>query len=90
MFGALASGYLEGVGPALTPAERGALVLAGPLLTLMNAVRFLTDHLEGDGYFAIERTSHNLDRARAQLRLAERMLAQQPAIRACLAGPRPR
>jgi Ser/Thr protein kinase RdoA (MazF antagonist) len=84
VFGALASGYLAGVGPVLTPAEREALALAGPLLTLMNAVRFLTDHLEGDAYFAIERTGHNLDRARAQLRLAERMLAQQPAMRALL------
>jgi hypothetical protein len=90
VFGALASGYLEGVGPVLTPAERAALALAGPLLTLMNAVRFLADHLQGDRYFAIERTGHNLDRARAQLRLAERMLAQQPAMRACLAGPRAR
>jgi hypothetical protein len=84
VFGALASGYLAGVGPVLTPGERESLALAGPLLTLMNAVRFLTDHLAGDVYFAIERAGHNLDRARAQLRLAERMLAQQPAVRALL------
>ena len=82
VFDALARGYLAGAGPILTAGERASLALAGPLLTLMNAVRFLTDHLEGDTYFAIERTGHNLDRARAQLRLAERMLAQQPAMRA--------
>jgi hypothetical protein len=40
----------------------------------MNAMRFLTDHLTGDVYFRIRREGHNLDRARAQLRLAERML----------------
>ena len=90
LFGALASGYLAGVGPVLTPAERESLALAGPLLTLMNAVRFLTDHLEGDAYFAIERAGHNLDRARAQLRLAERMLAEQPEMRAALVEPRAR
>ena len=32
------------------------------------------DHLTGDVYFRIRREGHNLDRARAQLRLAERML----------------
>jgi len=74
-FEALARGYLEGAGPALSPAEVHALPLAGPLLALENAVRFLADHVAGDVYFRIHRPGHNLDRARAQLRLAERMLA---------------
>jgi hypothetical protein len=86
VFGALARGYVEGVGPVLREVERESLALAGPLLTLMNAVRFLTDHVEGDAYFAIERAGHNLDRARAQLRLAERMLAHQPAMHALVRG----
>jgi len=48
--------------------------VAGRLFSLMNAMRFLTDHLTGDVYFRIRREGHNLDRTRAQLRLAERML----------------
>ncbi len=71
LFAALARGYLEGAGPLLGDAERHALPLAGAVLTLMNAIRFLTDHLEGDTYFRIQRPGQNLDRARAQLRLLE-------------------
>jgi Ser/Thr protein kinase RdoA (MazF antagonist) len=73
-FEALARGYLAGAGAILTPSERAALPLAGPLLALENAVRFLADHVAGDRYFRIHRPGHNLDRARAQLRLAARML----------------
>jgi hypothetical protein len=34
-----------------------------------SAMRFLTDHLAGDTYFRVSRPRHNLDRARAQLRI---------------------
>ncbi len=81
LYAALARGYRDGLGPLLTDAERRALPLGGPLLTLMNAVRFLTDHLDGDIYFRIEHPDHNLRRARAQLRLATRMLQNQDTLR---------
>ena len=64
---------MEGVGALLEPAELRVLPRAGSLLTLTNAVRFLTDHLAGDVYFRTHREGHNLERARAQLRLAECM-----------------
>ena len=73
-FEALARGYLAGAGSLLLPSELRALPLAGPLLALENAVRFLADHVQGDRYFRISRPAHNLDRARAQLRLAEQLL----------------
>lgn len=68
---ALARGYVQGASSFLTPAEREALPMAGPLLAFENGIRFLTDHLDGDRYFRIHREGHNLDRANAQLRLAE-------------------
>ena len=37
------------------------------------AVRFLTDYLNGDVYYKIERPSHNLDRARTQIKLMQSM-----------------
>ena len=73
-FEALARGYLAVAGSLLLPSELRALPLAGPLLALENAVRFLADHVQGDRYFRIHRPAHNLDRARAQLRLAGHML----------------
>lgn len=80
LFESLARGYLAGFS-GLDEAELRALPLAGPLLTLENAVRFLTDHLEGDGYFRIRRPGHNLERARAQLTLAARMAERLGAAR---------
>jgi len=71
LFDALTEGYLAGFGDRLGEAERAALPVAGPAVTLQNAVRFLTDHLAGAVYFRIHRAGHNLDRARAQLRLFE-------------------
>jgi Ser/Thr protein kinase RdoA (MazF antagonist) len=74
LFSALTAGYLAGTADFLTEAEREILPLAGPDLTLENAIRFLADHLSGDVYFRIHREGHNLDRARAQLRLVELMM----------------
>jgi hypothetical protein len=47
----------------------------------MNAVRFLADHLSGDIYFRVHREAQNLDRHRAQLRLATLMLERLPDAR---------
>jgi Ser/Thr protein kinase RdoA (MazF antagonist) len=74
LFLALTAGYLAGTADFLTEAEKRILPLAGPDLTLENAVRFLADHLSGDVYFRIHREGHNLDRARTQLRLVELMM----------------
>ena len=82
LFTALAHGFVAGARGLLTATEVRALALAGPLMALENGVRFLTDHLEGDHYFRIARPGHNLDRARAQLRLAERMLEAERELRA--------
>jgi hypothetical protein len=80
-FAALARGYLAGAEPFLQRSERDCLALAGPLLTMENAVRFLTDHLDGDVYYRVHHPNHNAERARAQLRRAELMLDQLPELR---------
>ncbi len=36
-------------------------------------MRFLTDHIDGDLYFAVHREGQNLDRARVQFKLAADM-----------------
>jgi hypothetical protein len=69
MFEALARGYLEAAGHVLTAHERDLLGFAGRLITLEQAVRFLTDHLEGDRYYRIDRPGQNLARCRTQLAL---------------------
>lgn len=65
-------GYLRAC-PDLTAAEAALLPLGAKTMTMESAVRFLTDHLDGDRYFAIRRPGHNLDRCRAQLKLVADM-----------------
>jgi Ser/Thr protein kinase RdoA (MazF antagonist) len=76
VFAAAAEGYLAASRPFLNTAEIEELPFAGRLLTFENAIRFLTDYLQGDIYFKIARPEHNLDRCRAQLALLRSMEAQ--------------
>ena len=84
-FRALARGYVEGAGEALTARERDLLVFAGRLITFEQAVRFLTDHLAGDVYFRIDRPGQNLDRARTQLALLRSLTDLEPALQEIVA-----
>lgn len=68
-------GFLAGYGADLTPGERDAMLLAGPLMASENAARFLADHLSGDKYFGADSPNQNLDRAQAQLHLGHRLIA---------------
>jgi aminoglycoside phosphotransferase (APT) family kinase protein len=85
LFEALAAGFLETAGAMLTARERSLLVHAGRLITYEQAVRFLTDHLEGDRYYRITRAGQNLARARAQLRLLETLAAHDAQLEAIVA-----
>ena len=73
LLSAVVRGFSEGAGPVVSRAEREAFVLAGRVLAFENGIRFLTDYLSGDAYFRVSRSTHNLDRARAQLTLAARL-----------------
>ena len=59
--------------PSLTERERDVLPLGAFVMTLECGMRFLTDYINGDKYFSIDRESHNRDRARTQLKLIREM-----------------
>ena len=67
--------FLAGYGIDLTNDERSAMLLAGPLMAIENAIRFLTDHLGGDKYYGANTPDQNLGRAIAQLSLSRRLVA---------------
>ena len=71
---AVLDGYARAGAGFLTADELGFLPLAGPLMALESAARFLTDHLSGDVYFRVEGPGHNLRRARNQIRILELLL----------------
>ncbi|QNK61078.1 aminoglycoside phosphotransferase family protein [Pedobacter sp. PAMC26386] len=69
LFDAYTQGYLEEAGQFLTASEVDSLLKGVLLLPYMQAVRFLTDYINGDKYFKINFEQHNLQRAKAQLQL---------------------
>jgi len=73
VFDRLAQGFLEETRAALTPVEIDHLVFGAKLITYEQAVRFLTDHLNGDIYYKIQRENQNLDRCRTQIKLVSDM-----------------
>lgn len=70
LFEEFTKGYLEEMKESLVLNEIDALALSAKIITLELAMRFLTDHIDGDIYFKVHRENHNLDRARNQLKLA--------------------
>lgn len=80
LFTAVSRGYLAAMAGVLNRAESRSLVLAGQVLTLEQAIRFLTDHLLGDSYYRISRSGHNLDRARVHLRLLSSLIERGPHL----------
>ncbi len=80
LYEALVGGWVRGMGPLLTKAERALLATAPRVITLELAARFLTDHLEGDRYFRTSRPGQNLQRCRSQLHLLQSMESQGAAM----------
>ena len=65
-------GYVRSC-PNLTAEELALLPLGAKTMTMECGIRFLTDHLDGDLYFAVHREGQNLDRARTQFKLVSDM-----------------
>lgn len=81
LFKAYSEGFLSETGSTLNQTEKEYLAFAPRLITYTIAVRFLTDFIDGDNYFKIHHETHNLERARAQLRLVESMEEQYEDMR---------
>ncbi|RYX80188.1 aminoglycoside phosphotransferase family protein, partial [bacterium] len=71
LFAAFTQGYLSETHQFLTEQEVKSLIKGVFLLPYMQAVRFLTDYLQGDVYYKTDFTLHNLQRTRAQIQLVK-------------------
>jgi Ser/Thr protein kinase RdoA (MazF antagonist) len=77
---ALLEGYVGEVAPELREGEWAWLSRAPQRLALELAARFLTDHLQGDVYFKVDRPGQNLQRARVQLAALAVLQRLQPEL----------
>jgi hypothetical protein len=82
LFELIVRGYLDATRDWLTPTEIEYLAFSGRLITLQQALRFLTDYLSGDVYFKVHRPGHNLDRCRTQFRLLLQLEAKSDQLNA--------
>ena len=72
-YGAIISGYLDGIGNILTDKEKENLHYSGLIMIYMQAVRFVADFLNNDIYYKTEYPEQNLNRALNQLILLEKL-----------------
>ncbi len=84
LFEAYAKGYLSETNDTLNKVEKEYLAFAPRLITYTIGLRFLTDYIDGDHYFKIHHKHHNLDRARAQLKLVESMEEQYESMKSII------
>ena len=69
IFKSFAKGYMESAGKFLSDIEKENLPFAACMFPFMQAVRFLTDYLNGDAYYKTKYIDHNFVRVRAQMTL---------------------
>jgi len=78
VFRAICGGYLSEMRNILTEEEKRYFVFSGELMIYMQAIRFLTDYLSNDIYYAPKYPEHNLNRAKNQFKLLnEYVLAKE-------------
>lgn len=72
LFEVFTDGFIKAC-EGLTDREMEMLPWGAKIITLELSVRFLTDYLNGDKYFATKYAGHNLDRCRTQMKLVANM-----------------
>ncbi len=68
---AIMEGYLDAMSAYLTAEERKQIYLSGSIMVYMQALRFLTDYLNGNIYYKTSYSEQNKDRAANQLMLLD-------------------
>lgn len=81
-FKATLEGYLSEMADVLTEQEKELLLFSGKYIVYMQALRFLTDFLQGSMYYPTQYAHQNLDRALNQFRLVEELFQKEKKLEA--------
>ena len=71
---AIVDGYYEEMKEELMEAEKEQFLFAGKFMIYMQAIRFLTDHINNDVYYGAKYEGHNFVRAGNQATLLQRLI----------------
>jgi len=72
------NGYLSEMGEELSEEEEKNFQFAGIFMIYMQAIRFLTDHINGDIYYGAKYEGHNFVRAGNQITLLQKLMEINP------------
>ena len=75
---AIVDGYMCEMGGELNDLEKDYFHFAGKFMIYMQALRFLTDHINNDVYYGSRYQGHNLVRAGNQAALLQKLIAFNP------------
>jgi Ser/Thr protein kinase RdoA (MazF antagonist) len=78
---AIVQGYYGEMKDVLTPTEKEHFFYAGKFMIYMQALRFLTDHLNRDAYYGARYPGHNFVRAANQVVLLQRLMEKEGELR---------
>ncbi len=84
-FRAIIGGYISVMGDELTRNERALIFFSGLFLTYMQAMRFLSDHLNNDIYYGASYEDHNFVRAGNQIQLLKIMEQKKEVLEKIIA-----
>lgn len=80
MYWAIVRGYSKAMEHTLTETEKGYFFYAATFLIYMQALRFITDYINGDIYYHIQYPMHNFYRAGNQVTLLKRLLEKKDEL----------
>jgi len=79
-FEAMVKGYLSEMKNILTETEKELILFSGKYIIYMQALRFLTDFLNGDIYYPTAYPTQNLDRAKNQFKLLHELTVNEKEL----------
>lgn len=80
-FEAVWKGYMDEMKDELTSSEKKGFLYAGRFMIYMQALRFLTDHLNHDVYYGAKYQGHNWIRAGNQAKLLREFISAEPGLK---------
>lgn len=80
VFAAIYKGYMEEMDEILANSEKELFIYSGKFMIFMQALRFITDHLNGDIYYRVTGSNHNLNRAINQIVLLNKYVESEDAF----------
>ncbi|MBE0369611.1 hypothetical protein PAUR_a4147 [Pseudoalteromonas aurantia 208] len=84
IFEAIVKGYVTPLSGLITEQEKRSFLLGAKVMPFMIGLRFLTDYLDGDNYFATKHEKHNLERAQNQFTLYQDVVAKELTLQSII------